>query len=77
MRQELNRGIVMRKKLNLNQDWQFHLGEINKPKLLAKKSYAFGGLTAPLTNEKGDILPISAGGEHFLKLISDGHVPIG
>ena len=77
MRQELNRGIVMRKKLNLNQDWQFHLGEINKPKLLAKKSYAFGGLTAPLTNEKGDILPISAGGEHFLKLISGGHVPIG
>lgn len=67
----------MRKKLNLNQDWQFHLGEINKPKLLAKKSYAFGGLTAPLTNEKGDILPISAGGEHFLKLISGGHVPIG
>lgn len=42
----------MRKKLNLNQDWQFHLGEINKPKLLAKKLYAFGGLTAPLTNEK-------------------------
>lgn len=68
---------TMRKIINLNNGWKFHQGEINKPKLLARKSYAFGGLTAPLKDEDGEIVPISAGGEHFLKLISGGHIRVG
>lgn len=67
----------MRKIISLNKDWAYHHGEIDRPKLLAKKSYAFGGFTAPLANEEGEILPISPGGKHFLNLISGGHPEIG
>ncbi len=62
----------MNESISLNYNWKFHFGEIQKPKLLAKKSYAFGGLTAPLENETGNILPIGPGGNHFLNLISNG-----
>ena len=48
----------MNESISLNYNWKFHLGEIQKPKLLAKKSYAFGGLTAPLENETGNILQL-------------------
>ena len=62
----------MNESISLNYNWKFHFGEIQKPKLLAKKSYAFGGLTAPLENETGNILPVGPGGNHFLNLISNG-----
>ena len=62
----------MRQITNLNHNWLFHLGEIKQPLQMAKKSYAFGGLTAPLKNEDGEITPLSAGGHHFLKLIAQG-----
>ena len=62
----------MRQIINLNHNWLFHLGEIKQPLQMAKKSYAFGGLTAPLKNEDGEITPLSAGGHHFLKLIAQG-----
>lgn len=67
----------MNESISLNYNWKFHFGEIQKPKLLAKKSYAFGGLTAPLENETGNILPIGPGGNHFLSLISNGDVNKG
>lgn len=67
----------MRKILNLNQNWKFHFGEIERQKILSKKSYAFGGYTAPLKNEPGKIVPVSTGGVHFLKIISGGHVLVG
>ena len=67
----------MREIINLNKDWAYHHGEIDRPKLLAKKSYAFGGFTAPLANEEGEMLPIGPGGKHFLNLISGGHQEIG
>lgn len=67
----------MREITSLNKDWAYHYGEIDRPKFLAKKSYAFGGLTAPLANEEGEMLPIGPGGKHFLNLISGGHQEIG
>lgn len=67
----------MRQNLNLNKNWQFHQGEIDKPDLLARKSYSLGGLTAPLSNEEGNIISISIGGKHFLKLIAQGDVKVG
>lgn len=67
----------MRKIISLNEDWAYHQGEIDRPKLLAKKSYAFGGFTAPLPSEEGEVLPIGPGGKHFLNLISGGHPEIG
>ncbi|MDE7049423.1 MAG: DUF4982 domain-containing protein [Lactobacillus sp.] len=67
----------MRKIINLNTNWAFHFGEIKKPNFLAKKSYAFGGLTEPLGDEEGELLPLGAGGKHFLNLISGGHPDIG
>ena len=62
----------MNESISLNYNVKFHFGEIQEPKLLAKKSYAFGGLTAPLENETGNILPVGPGGVHFLNLISNG-----
>ena len=68
----------MRKLQLLNDNWQFHLGELPiPPKKIAKKSYAFGGLTASLPMEGTDRLPISSGGEHFLRLIAQGDREIG
>lgn len=67
----------MRKIIDLNTNWSFHFGEIRKPNFLAKKSYAFGGLTEPLGDEEGELLPLGAGGKHFLNLISGGHPEIG
>lgn len=69
---------MMRKQILINQNWQFHLGELShKPLKMAKKAYALGGFTASLPNENGQRLPISAGGEHFLKLIAQGNIEIG
>lgn len=68
----------MRQKVSLNYSWQFHLGELAMPpKKIAKKAYAFGGLTAGLPDEGQNRLPISPGGEHFLKLIAQGNTEIG
>lgn len=68
----------MRKRYNLNQEWHFHLGELDlPPKKIAKKAYAFGGLTASLPEEGLARLPISGGGIHFLKLIAQGDTEIG
>lgn len=67
----------MRAKINLNKQWQFHLGEIGQPKKIAKKAHALGGYTAALPNEAGEVVTYSAGGEHFLKLIAQGEVKQG
>lgn len=68
----------MRQTRLLNENWQFHLGELSlPPKKIAKKSYAFGGFTATLPSEGPDRLPISPGGEHFLRLIAQGDREIG
>ncbi|WP_288558003.1 glycoside hydrolase family 2 TIM barrel-domain containing protein [uncultured Lactobacillus sp.] len=67
----------MRQNINLNKNWQFHQGEIDKPNFLSRKSYSLGGLTAPLSNENGKIISVSVGGEHFLKLIAQGNVKVG
>lgn len=61
----------------LNQEWQFHYGEIKGIKKTAKKAHAFGGLTAPLADEAGERVTYSAGGDHFLKLIAQGNVENG
>lgn len=68
----------MRTELNLNADWLFHLGELpQKPREIAKKAYAFGGLTASLPEEKQGRLKVSPGGSNFLKLIAQGNEEIG
>ncbi|MFB9769249.1 sugar-binding domain-containing protein [Lactiplantibacillus modestisalitolerans] len=68
----------MHTKINLNQNWLFHRGELATPVLkTAKKAQAFGGLTAPMPDEAGARVPVSPGGTHFLKLISQGHVEQG
>lgn len=68
----------MREKISLNQSWLFHLGELpNPPKKLAKKAFAFGGYTASLPGENQSRLPVSPGGNHFLKLIAQGDTEIG
>ncbi|MFC6200341.1 glycoside hydrolase family 2 TIM barrel-domain containing protein [Lactiplantibacillus nangangensis] len=67
----------MHTKKNLNNDWRFHFGELTEPKRTAKKSMAFGGLTAPLPNETGERVQPSAGGVNFLKLIAQGNIENG
>ncbi|WP_287970348.1 sugar-binding domain-containing protein [Streptococcus sp.] len=44
---------------------------------MAKKAYAFGGLTSSLPEEKQARLQVSPGGTHFLKLIAQGDTEIG
>lgn len=66
----------MREKHLLNSNWQFHYGPIDPLPTTVKKAFAIGGATAPLPDE-GQRLPISAGGEHFLKLIAQGNEEIG
>lgn len=66
----------MREKHLLNSDWQFHYGPIDSLPTTVKKAFAIGGATAPLPDE-GQRLPISTGGEHFLKLIAQGNEAIG
>lgn len=57
----------------LNNNWLFHYGELERqPLKTTKKAASLGGPTAPLANEAGNRLPISAGGTHFLKLIAQG-----
>lgn len=67
----------MRKTMNLNNQWQFYLGEAGIPRKMAKKAGAIGGLTQPISETLADKLPISAGGEHFLNLISQGKMEKG
>ena len=68
----------MRTKINLNHNWLFHLGELKlPPHEIAKKAYAFGGLTAALPAEKQSRLEVSPGGVHFLKLIAQGDEEVG
>lgn len=62
----------MREKKKINQQWQFHYGEVAAPKKTAKKAHALGGLTAPLAEEAGEPIAYGAGGAHFLKLIAQG-----
>ncbi|WP_086347816.1 glycoside hydrolase family 2 TIM barrel-domain containing protein [Candidatus Enterococcus clewellii] len=62
----------MRTKQLLNEGWQFHLGAIEEPMKTVRKAAAIGGLTAPLTNEEGEVVLTGAGGEHFLRLIAQG-----
>ncbi|MEE6716682.1 glycoside hydrolase family 2 TIM barrel-domain containing protein [Schleiferilactobacillus harbinensis] len=66
----------MRERIMLNDDWIFHYGELQKPNITVKKANGLGGMTAPLP-EEGDRLPISAGGDHFLKLIAQGNTQTG
>ncbi|WP_099221537.1 glycoside hydrolase family 2 TIM barrel-domain containing protein [Listeria costaricensis] len=61
----------MRKKRSLNDNWLFHLGELGEPMKTVKKAAAIGGLTSA-TTEEGMPLPIGKGGDHFLRLISQG-----
>lgn len=63
----------MRKKISLNEDWLFHLGEIGKPRVTVKKALAIGGPTSPLPAESTERLPISPNGHNFLKLIAQGN----
>ncbi|WP_274641906.1 glycoside hydrolase family 2 TIM barrel-domain containing protein [Streptococcus equinus] len=68
----------MREKISLNKSWLFHLGKLARPpKRMAKKAYAFGGLTSSLPEEKQARLQVSPGGTHFLKLIAQGDTEIG
>ncbi|MCY7154580.1 DUF4982 domain-containing protein [Streptococcus gallolyticus subsp. gallolyticus] len=68
----------MRQKISLNHNWRFHLGEFPQPpKKVAKKAYAFGGFTASLPEENQQRLPVSSGGENFLKLIAQGNMEEG
>lgn len=68
----------MRQKISLNREWRFHLGELlHPPKKVAKKAYAFGGFTASLPEENQPRLPVSPGGDNFLKLIAQGNTEIG
>jgi len=68
----------MFKKTLLNNDWMFHYGELTaEPLKTAKKAAALGGITAPLSDEMGNRLPVSTGGIHFLKLIAQGNTEQG
>ncbi|GEO57116.1 sugar-binding domain-containing protein [Companilactobacillus bobalius] len=68
----------MTRKELLNKNWLFHYGELERqPLKTTKKAVSLGGLTAPLANETGSRLPISAGGNHFLKLIAQGNAEQG
>lgn len=68
----------MTKKELLNKNWLFHYGELERqPLKTTKKAVSLGGPTAPLANENGSRLPISAGGNHFLKLIAQGNAEQG
>lgn len=64
-------------KINLNQDWQFYLGEMATPRKIAKKAGVIGGLTQTIGNNLADRVEIGAGGVHFLNLISQGQMEIG
>ncbi|WP_239255686.1 sugar-binding domain-containing protein [Listeria ilorinensis] len=66
----------MRKKLSLNDNWLFHLGELDEPMKTVKKAAAIGGLTSARGKE-GKPLPIGKGGVHFLNLISQGQLDQG
>lgn len=68
----------MRTQINLNDGWAFHLDELaQRPNEIAKKAYAFGGITESLPQEGQDRLPVSPGGRHFLRLIAQGDEEIG
>ncbi|MBP2058258.1 beta-galactosidase [Lactobacillus colini] len=67
----------MRKNINLNDNWSFHLGELSKPNTLSRKSFALGSLTSTLSSEAGENVPIGMGGHHFLKLIAQGDENVG
>ena len=70
--------IDMHKKINLNDKWLFHAGELpTAPRKIAKKALALGGFTAPLPDEFGERVPVSEGGTNFLKLIAGGNETMG
>lgn len=70
--------IIVFKKINLNKSWSFHYGELeNPPRKTAKKAAALGGVTASLSDEAGPRVSVSAGGNHFLKLIAQGDTEQG
>ena len=56
-----------------NKGWKFHYGEIGTPSKTVRKAAALGGYTSVLGGEEGDIVPLGAGGHHFLNLISGGN----
>lgn len=63
----------MRTRMNMNDNWFFHYGELRaRPHEIAKKAYALGGFTASLPEEDQKRLPVSLGGSHFLRLIAQG-----
>ncbi len=67
----------MREKQLFNDSWKFYYGEIGMPSKTVKKAAAIGGYTSVLDIENGDIVPLGAGGHHFLKLISGGNERLG
>lgn len=67
----------MRQKQLFNDSWKFYYGEIGMPAKTVKKAAAIGGYTSVLDTENGDIVPLGAGGHHFLKLISGGNERLG
>lgn len=67
----------MREKHLFNDSWKFYYGEIGMPPKTVKKAAAIGGYTSVLNTEKGDIVPLGAGGHHFLNLISGGNEKLG
>lgn len=62
----------MRIKEIFNQGWKFHYGEIGIPSKTVRKAASIGGYTSVIGDEEGDIVPLGAGGHHFLNLISGG-----
>ena len=67
----------MREKILFNDQWKFYYGEIGMPSKTVKKAAAIGGYTAVTAAEQGDIVPLGAGGHHFLNLISGGNEKMG
>ena len=63
----------MRVKKLFNENWKFYYGELQTPSKTVRKAAAIGGYTSVLENEKGDVVPLGAGGHHFLNLISGGN----
>ncbi|MGB4658761.1 MAG: glycoside hydrolase family 2 TIM barrel-domain containing protein [Mobilitalea sp.] len=67
----------MREKILFNDQWKFYYGEIGLPPKTVRKAAAIGGYTAVTAEELGDIVPLEAGGHHFLNLISGGNEKLG
>lgn len=60
-----------------NDNWKFFYGDIESPAKTVRKAGAIGGYTSVVQGEKGESVPLGAGGHFFLNLISGGNEKIG